>query len=101
MKPMNYYKGIMYGISHGGGGEAMVFVGLQTLTNFLCVNLLKKWLKIVSFRFFRLLPVNFSRILYSLYFKYQIYTRLWCLSMICIWAIQKQVPTNRGKPMLK
>ena len=38
IKPMNYYKGIMYGIGHGGGGEAMVFVGLQTLTNYIILK---------------------------------------------------------------
>ena len=27
IKPRDYYKGIMYGIGHGGGGEAMVFIG--------------------------------------------------------------------------
>lgn len=38
IKPMDYYKGIMYGIGHGGGGEAMIFVGLQTLTNYIIVK---------------------------------------------------------------
>lgn len=31
----NYWKGIMYGIGHGGGGEAMVFVGFSTLANYI------------------------------------------------------------------
>lgn len=47
IKPLNYYKGIMYGIGHGGGGESMIFVGLTTIANF------------VVFRFFpNILPVN-------------------------------------------
>ena len=35
IKPRDYYKGIMYGIGHGGGGEAMIFVGFSTLANFI------------------------------------------------------------------
>jgi uncharacterized membrane protein YhfC len=47
IKPRNYYKGIMYGIGHGGGGESMIFVGLTTLANF------------IIFKFFpNILPVN-------------------------------------------
>jgi uncharacterized membrane protein YhfC len=47
LKPRDYYKGIMYGIGHGGGGESMIFVGLTTLANF------------IIFKFFPgILPVN-------------------------------------------
>jgi len=47
IKPRDYYKGIMYGIGHGGGGEAMIFVGLTTLANF------------IIFKFFsNILPIN-------------------------------------------
>ena len=47
IKPRDYYKGIMYGIGHGGGGESMIFVGLTTLTNF------------IIFKFFpNILPIN-------------------------------------------
>lgn len=47
IKPRDYYKGIMYGIGHGGGGEAMVFIGISTLVNF------------VIYKFFpNILPVN-------------------------------------------
>ncbi|MBM3713980.1 MAG: YhfC family intramembrane metalloprotease, partial [Actinobacteria bacterium] len=47
IKPRNYYKGIMYGIGHGGGGESMVFVGLTVLANY------------IIFKFFpNILPVN-------------------------------------------
>jgi uncharacterized membrane protein YhfC len=35
IKPRDYYKGIMYGIGHGGGGESMIFVGFTTLANFI------------------------------------------------------------------
>ncbi len=35
IKPRDYYRGIMYGIGHGGGGESMVFVGFSTLANFI------------------------------------------------------------------
>jgi uncharacterized membrane protein YhfC len=35
IKPRDYHKGIMYGIGHGGGGEAMIFVGFTTLANFI------------------------------------------------------------------
>jgi len=47
IKPRNYYKGIMYGIGHGGGGESMIFIGFTTLANF------------IMFKFFpNVLPVN-------------------------------------------
>jgi len=47
IKPRDYYKGIMYGIGHGGGGEAMVFIGFSTLANF------------IIFKFFpNILPIN-------------------------------------------
>ena len=47
IKPRGYYKGIMYGIGHGGGGESMIFVGLTTIANF------------IIFKFFpNILPVN-------------------------------------------
>jgi uncharacterized membrane protein YhfC len=47
IKPRDYYKGLMYGIGHGGGGESMVFVGLTTLANY------------IIFKFFpNILPVN-------------------------------------------
>jgi uncharacterized membrane protein YhfC len=47
IKPRDYYKGLMYGIGHGGGGESMVFVGLSTLANY------------IIFRFFpNILPAN-------------------------------------------
>ena len=47
IKPRDYYKGIMYGIGHGGGGEAMVFLGFSTLANF------------IIFKFFpNILPIN-------------------------------------------
>jgi uncharacterized membrane protein YhfC len=35
IKKRNYYKGIMYGIGHGGGGESMVFIGLNTLATYI------------------------------------------------------------------
>jgi len=34
IKQKNYYKGLMYGIGHGGG-ESMIFVGLLTLVNYI------------------------------------------------------------------
>jgi uncharacterized membrane protein YhfC len=47
IKPRDYYKGVMYGIGHGGGGESMIFIGLTTLANF------------IIFKFFpNILPVN-------------------------------------------
>lgn len=47
IKPRSYYKGIMYGIGHGGGGESMIFVGFTTLANF------------IVFKFFpNILPAN-------------------------------------------
>ena len=47
IRPRDYYKGIMYGIGHGGGGESMIFVGFSTLANF------------IIFKFFpNILPVN-------------------------------------------
>lgn len=47
IKPRDYYKGIMYGIGHGGGGESMIFVGLSTIANF------------IIFKFFpNILPAN-------------------------------------------
>ncbi|NQT66859.1 MAG: YhfC family intramembrane metalloprotease [Actinobacteria bacterium] len=47
IKPRDYYKGIMYGIGHGGGGEAMVFIGFSTLANF------------IIYKFFpNILPIN-------------------------------------------
>ena len=47
IKPRDYYKGVMYGIGHGGGGESMVFVGFTTLANF------------IIFKFFpNILPIN-------------------------------------------
>ena len=47
IKPRDYYKGVMYGIGHGGGGESMIFVGLSTLANF------------IIFKFFpNILPIN-------------------------------------------
>jgi len=35
VKEKNYYKGLMYGIGHGGGGESMIFVGFSLLINFI------------------------------------------------------------------
>jgi len=35
IKKRNYEKALMYGIGHGGGGEAMLFVGLQVLISFI------------------------------------------------------------------
>lgn len=35
IKNRDYFKGLMYGIGHGGGGEALVLVGLSTLANYL------------------------------------------------------------------
>ena len=47
IKPRDYYKGVMYGIGHGGGGESMIFIGLTTLANF------------IIFKFFpSILPIN-------------------------------------------
>jgi uncharacterized membrane protein YhfC len=47
IRPRDYYKGIMYGIGHGGGGESMIFVGITALANY------------VIFKFFpNILPVN-------------------------------------------
>ena len=47
IKPRDYYKGVMYGIGHGGGGESMIFVGLTTLANY------------IIFKFFpNILPAN-------------------------------------------
>jgi len=47
VKPRDYYKGVMYGIGHGGGGESMIFIGLTTLANF------------IIFKFFpSILPIN-------------------------------------------
>jgi uncharacterized membrane protein YhfC len=47
IKPRNYYKGVMYGIGHGGGGESMIFVGFMALANY------------IIFKFFpNMLPVN-------------------------------------------
>ena len=47
IKPRDYYKGVMYGIGHGGGGESMIFIGLTTLANF------------IIFKFFpNILPIN-------------------------------------------
>ena len=47
IKPRDYYKVIMYGIGHGGGGESMIFVGLSTIANY------------IIFKFFpNILPVN-------------------------------------------
>jgi uncharacterized membrane protein YhfC len=47
IKPRDYYKGVMYGIGHGGGGEAMVFIGFSTLANF------------IIYKFFpNILPIN-------------------------------------------
>ncbi len=34
IREKNYYKGLMYGIGHGGGGEAMVFVGFSSIINY-------------------------------------------------------------------
>jgi len=47
IKPRDYYKGIMYGIGHGGGGESMIFIGLTVLANY------------IIFKFFPdILPLN-------------------------------------------
>ena len=47
IKPRDYYKGVMYGIGHGGGGEAMVFIGFSNLANF------------IIYKFFpNILPIN-------------------------------------------
>jgi uncharacterized membrane protein YhfC len=35
IKPRNFYKSIMYGIGHGGGGESMIFVGIASLINYI------------------------------------------------------------------
>lgn len=34
IRPRDYYKGIMYGIGHGGG-ESMIFVGFSVLANYI------------------------------------------------------------------
>jgi uncharacterized membrane protein YhfC len=31
----SYYKGLMYGVGHGGGGGAMIFAGFSTLASYL------------------------------------------------------------------
>lgn len=62
IKPRDYYKGIMYGIGHGGGGEAMVFIGFSTLVNF------------IIYKFFpNILPVNILP---------QIQASVWWLPMV-------------------
>lgn len=38
IRQRDYYKGIMYGIGHGGGGEAMIFVGISTLANYILLR---------------------------------------------------------------
>lgn len=40
IKNKNYYKGIMYGIGHGGGGESMIFVGFSVLANYIVFRFL-------------------------------------------------------------
>ena len=35
IKQRDYFKGIMYGIGHGGGGEAMFYIGFTTLANYI------------------------------------------------------------------
>jgi len=35
IKGKTYYKGLMYGIGHGGGGEAMVLIGFTGLANYI------------------------------------------------------------------
>jgi uncharacterized membrane protein YhfC len=35
IKKKNFSKGLMYGVGHGGGGEAMLFVGLSLAVNYI------------------------------------------------------------------
>lgn len=35
----NFYKGLMYGIGHGGGGESMILVGFSLLANYVAYKL--------------------------------------------------------------
>ena len=37
------------------------------------------------------------RLMTTIYFKYHIYIRLWCLSMNCICEIQNQIPMKKLK----
>lgn len=39
IKEKNYYKGLMYGIGHEGGGESMIFVGFSLLLNFVACKI--------------------------------------------------------------
>lgn len=38
IKNRNYFKGLMYGVGHGGGGESMIFVGFSVLTNYIILR---------------------------------------------------------------
>lgn len=40
IKNREYYKGVMYGVGHGGGGESMIFVGLSVLANYIVLRFL-------------------------------------------------------------
>lgn len=40
IKNRDYYKGIMYGVGHGGGGESMIFVGFSVLANYIVLRFL-------------------------------------------------------------
>ena len=40
VRQKNFYKGLMYGIGHGGGGESMIFVGFSLLANYVAYKLL-------------------------------------------------------------
>ncbi|MGM0368501.1 MAG: YhfC family glutamic-type intramembrane protease [Actinomycetota bacterium] len=39
VRQKNYFKGLMYGIGHGGGGEAMVFIGFTGIANYVIYKL--------------------------------------------------------------
>lgn len=40
IKNRTYHKGLMYGIGHGGGGEAMILVGFSSLANYVVYRFL-------------------------------------------------------------
>jgi uncharacterized membrane protein YhfC len=40
IRQKSYYKGLMYGAGHGGGGESMVFVGFSTVANYIFLRFL-------------------------------------------------------------
>ncbi|MDD3519630.1 MAG: YhfC family glutamic-type intramembrane protease [Actinomycetota bacterium] len=56
IKQKNFYKGLMYGIGHGGGGESMIFVGFSLLANYIAYKLFG------SLPMFAALKANFDSI---------------------------------------